>query len=357
MFHANHHKSVPALVVLCALVMGVSPVQAGYKDGNQAASRGDYETARREYLAAALDGNQGAQNNLARLYRQGLGGPTDMEQALRWFRVAAASGQVNAETSLADMYETGDAGTVDYSQAVYWYLRAAVSGFFIAQYSIGSMLEAGRGVKADSVAALAWYILATREHPKETNGHYVAEFDKASQARDELSARLDSRAVASAQAIAIHWTAGHSVEEFRYPQAPGGSPAPSNHETIALRREGGTYVLPASINGRLTLDFTLDSGATDVCIPADVARTLMRTGTLTVGDFLERQTYILADGSALPSQRVRIRSLQIGDLEVRNVVASIVPPKGSLLLGQSFLGRLPSWTVDNRQPALVVARP
>jgi len=337
--------------------MAAPPVRAGYHDGVKAVSQGDYETARREYLVAALDGNQNAQNNLAHLYRQGLGGPTDMGQALRWFRVAAASGQVNAETSLADMYETGDAGTVDYSQAVYWYLRAAVSGFFIAQYSIGSLLEAGRGIKSDSVAALAWYILATREHPRDTNKYYVAEFDKSSKAKEALIARLDVKAVSSAQSIASQWTAGHSVQEFRYSQVAERSSAPSNHETIMLRREGGTYVLPASINGRLTLDFTLDSGATDVCIPADVARTLMRTGTLTAGDFLGRQTYILADGSALPSQQVRIRSLQIGDLEVRNVVASIVPPNGSLLLGQSFLGRLPSWTVDNQQPALLVAKP
>ncbi len=128
----------------------------------------------------------------------------------------------------------------------------------------------------------------------------------------------------------------------------------ADRETIVLRREGGTYVLPTLINGLITLDFTLDSGAADVSIPADVAMTLMRTKTLTSADFLGQQTYQLADGSTLPSQQVRIRSLRIGHIEMNDIVASIVPPNGSLLLGQSFLGRLPSWTIDNRKPALIV---
>jgi clan AA aspartic protease (TIGR02281 family) len=125
---------------------------------------------------------------------------------------------------------------------------------------------------------------------------------------------------------------------------------------IQLRRDAGTYIIAAEINGRITLDFTLDSGASDVTIPADVALTLMRTGTLTEQDFVDRQTYQLADGSTLPSQRVRIRSLKVGGIEMRDVVASVVPAKASLLLGQSFLGRLKSWTIDNSRPALIASQ-
>jgi clan AA aspartic protease (TIGR02281 family) len=334
--------------------MSTLPVWAGYVEGVNAAHRSDYETARREYLTAALDGNPKAQNNLGQLYLKGLGGPVDLKQAFRWFSIAAAAGQVNAQTTLADMYETGKAGTVDYSRALYWYHRAAVSGFFIAQLSFASMLEAGRGINVDHVAALAWYILATRERPSGSNEHYLEEFNLASQARDALSARLDSAAVETAKNLAGQWFPGHSIEEIRYPRITGGEGTSADRETIVLRREGGTYVLPTVINGRITLDFTLDSGAADVSIPADVAMTLMRTKTLTSGDFLGQQTYQLADGSNLPSQQVRIRSLRIGDIEMKDIVASIVPPNGSLLLGQSFLGRLPSWTIDNRQPALIV---
>jgi hypothetical protein len=35
------------------------------------------------------------------------------------------------------------------------------------------------------------------------------------------------------------------------------------------------------------------------------------------------------------------------------VRANVAPVKGSLLLGQSFLGRLKSWSVDNQRHALL----
>jgi tetratricopeptide (TPR) repeat protein len=50
--------------------------------------------------------------------------------------------------------------------------------------------------------------------------------------------------------------------------------------SIPMREEGGTYVVPVLINGAITLDFIVDSGAADVSIPADVVSTLVRTGTL-----------------------------------------------------------------------------
>ena len=319
--------------------------------------QGNYETARREFLAAALDGNPKAQNNLGYLYLKGLGGPADFKQAFAWFSTAAAAGQVNAQTSLADMYETGAAGAVEYSRSLYWYYRAAISGFFIAQFSFGSMLEAGRGTKPDLVAALVWYILSTRNRPSDSNDYYLEEFNKASQARDALSARLNPADITVARNLAEQWVPGRSIEELLNASGGVGDLVPLDHETIVLRREAGTYVLPTVINGRITLDFVLDSGATDVSIPADVAMTLMRTKTLTRDDFLGRKVYQLADGSQLPSQQIRIRSLKIGDIELKDVVASIAPPNGSLLLGQSFLSRLPSWTIDNRQPALMVGKP
>jgi hypothetical protein len=80
-----------------------------------------------------------------------------------------------------------------------------------------------------------------------------------------------------------------------------------------MRIESGTYVVPVLINDAITLDFIVDSRAVDVSIPADVVMTLMRTGTLKDTDFLGEQTYVLADGSTVPSQTFRIRSLKVGN--------------------------------------------
>ena len=91
----------------------------------------------------------------------------------------------------------------------------------------------------------------------------------------------------------------------------------------------------------------------DVSIPYDVVITLM-TGTITRNDFLGSQTYTLADGSHVPSETFRIRSLQVGDREIRDVIGSVAKTEGSLLLGQSFLTRFKSWSIDNERGVLVL---
>ncbi len=125
-------------------------------------------------------------------------------------------------------------------------------------------------------------------------------------------------------------------------------------ESIPLVREHGTLQVPVVINGKILFDFTIDSGATDVSIPANVFFSLTRAGTVSPQDFLDKRLYKLADGSTEFSQRFRIRSLRVGNLELRDVSASVVPSAGSLLLGQSFLSRLKSWSIDNERQVLLI---
>jgi clan AA aspartic protease (TIGR02281 family) len=128
-------------------------------------------------------------------------------------------------------------------------------------------------------------------------------------------------------------------------------------ESVPLIHEHGIFLVPVVINGEITLKFTVDSGAADVSVPADVVSTLQRTGTISKGDFLDSQVYELADGSTHVSRRFQIRSLRIGSLELHNVVASVAPAEGSLLLGQSFLSRLKTWSMDNERHMLVFNEP
>lgn len=124
--------------------------------------------------------------------------------------------------------------------------------------------------------------------------------------------------------------------------------------TIPLQNDHGTYVVPVLINNQITLKFTVDSGAADVVIPKDVISTLIRTGTISNADIREPQEYQLADGSVTISRRVRLHSLRIGGIEIRDVIASVAPQAGSLLLGQSFLSRFASWSIDNGKHILVL---
>jgi predicted aspartyl protease len=125
-------------------------------------------------------------------------------------------------------------------------------------------------------------------------------------------------------------------------------------QEIKMEESGGVYVVPVRFNDTITLDAIVDSGASDVNIPADIVLTLMRTKTVTDQDFLGNQTYILADGSRVPSQQFRIRSLKVGNKTVQNVVASIGSVNGEILLGQSFLSKFKSWSVDNEQHVLLL---
>ncbi len=134
------------------------------------------------------------------------------------------------------------------------------------------------------------------------------------------------------------------------PQAlPSSSPSQSLSSNIPLQEEGGTLVVPVLINNAITLNFVVDSGAADVSIPADVFLTLMRAGTVDDSDFLGSRTYELADGTQVPSQTFRIRVLKVGDLEIDNVTASIGEVTSTLLLGESFLSRFKSWSIDNQR--------
>ncbi len=140
------------------------------------------------------------------------------------------------------------------------------------------------------------------------------------------------------------------------PDPPPSSRSPSANFSIAIpmKREGGTYVVPVLINNAITLDFVVDSGATDVSIPADVVLTLIRTRTLGDTAFIGERTYRLADGSTTTSKTFRLQSLRVGGKTIEGVIGSIAPVQGGLLLGQSFLSRFKSWSIDNSTHSLLL---
>lgn len=128
--------------------------------------------------------------------------------------------------------------------------------------------------------------------------------------------------------------------------------APSTVDEVPLEEDGGIFVVPVQINGAITLRFVVDSGASDVQIPADVFLTLVRTKTIALSDLIGEQTYTLADGSTQEEPRFILRELKVGSYTLRNIPASVSPVSGTLLLGQSFLSRFSQWTLDNQQHAL-----
>jgi len=128
-------------------------------------------------------------------------------------------------------------------------------------------------------------------------------------------------------------------------------------ERIPLRPHGGVYAVAVQINGALTIDFLLDTGAADVIIPADVALTLIRTGTIDTSDFLGSGQYTLADGSIVENTKINLRRLQIGSRVLHNVQGAVGGVESSLLLGQTALRHLEPWRLDTKTGDLVLMDP
>jgi len=103
---------------------------------------------------------------------------------------------------------------------------------------------------------------------------------------------------------------------------------------LALKRNRqGHYVASGSINSQPVV-FMLDTGATDVSIPADIARQL----NLTHGPEAVYQT---ANGPVKVSL-TRLEQVSLGEISLNNIRATINPGYKSkqILLGMSFLKHL-----------------
>ena len=109
---------------------------------------------------------------------------------------------------------------------------------------------------------------------------------------------------------------------------------------------------PAQLAGSTQAYFIVDSGAATVQIPEETVAEMKRNGTLTDADFMGERRFILADGRGMQQRVFRLRSLQIGDRTMENVLATMGAPRSRALLGQSFLRRLNWWKIDNVRNAI-----
>ncbi|MGD8999895.1 MAG: TIGR02281 family clan AA aspartic protease [Granulosicoccaceae bacterium] len=105
------------------------------------------------------------------------------------------------------------------------------------------------------------------------------------------------------------------------------------YSVVLKRNRFGHYVTTGHINGT-EVTFLLDTGASDVSIPAPLADQLgLQRGP--------EQLYSTANG-LITGYLTRVNSIRIGNIELRDVQASINPNNtdNEILLGMSFLRRL-----------------
>jgi hypothetical protein len=141
---------------------------------------------------------------------------------------------------------------------------AAHRGDAAAQYQLALMYLNGDGVPQNNISAHMWFNLSAPQI-----GVIAGSY------RGLVEQSMTREEIARAQEMAI------TCQRSKYKQCG----ELESTRSVSLQRQDGIYVVPVRINDTITLDFIVDSGAADVIIPADVVRTLIRTGAINTTDF------------------------------------------------------------------------
>jgi hypothetical protein len=131
--------------------------------------------------------------------------------------------------------------------------------------------------------------------------------------------------------------------------------APARAAEVQLGESGGIYTVTGQINRSVTLQFLVDPGSAVVLIPRAALRQLVAEGSVTEGDVVGVSIAELADRSLYQTARIRLRELRVGNDVARDVIAAVSPGLSHALLGQSFLRRFASVTIDNRRRTLTLS--
>jgi localization factor PodJL len=159
---------------------------------------------------AAHVGSVPAMFRLAALYEKGDGIKKDLQEARRLYLAAAERGHAKAMHNLGVLFTQGIDGKPDYAAAAQWFLKAASFGVADSQYNLGILFSRGVGVTASLTDAYKWFALSAAQGDKD-----------ASARRDEIAARLDPQALATAELAAQTFVAEPE------PSAASSSPEPA----------------------------------------------------------------------------------------------------------------------------------
>ncbi len=112
----------------------------------------------------------------------------------------------------------------------------------------------------------------------------------------------------------------------------GGIPADRQRAVLAGNTQGH-FVTTGSING-IGVRFLVDTGATVVSMSMEDAK------RLGINYQAGQKTMTMTANGVVPSYRVKLDSVKVGEIDLTNVDGMIVPaPMGVVLLGMSFLNR------------------
>lgn len=273
------------------------------------------------YKLAAEQDHHEAQARLALLNCNGTGVPKNAEECVRLLKLAAEGSVTLAEVNLASRYLTGDGVSTNHREAARLAGMAADKGDPMGQFLLGVCYETGVGVGQSRSEAVRLYRLSAA---------------KGNTGAQKGLARLGEAPEPSETAVRQQ------------------SSAAITSRTVTLRRHGGVLMVPALLNDSVPVDFVVDSGASDVVLPETMLNDLRKAGKFSDVDFTGTQMVKIADGSIVKARTFTLRSLSVSNRVVTNLHASVAPANATALLGQTFLQRFATWSIDNERQVLVL---
>ena len=221
-----------------------------------------------------------------------------------------------------------------------------------AEPTMHQIYEAATTGHLDQAQEMISQVLAN--HPKSAKAHWV---------QAEVYAKANKTNLARAEVLeaerlnpGLTEISAKAVRELKSELGLEGGSGSAGETRIPLLKMSGGLIAPVIINNAIKLNFIVDSGASDVSIPAEVFSNLVRANTVTRADITGTRPYKNADGEVFQSQTFIIRSLKLGNIEAPNVQAKVSPSNAPPLLGQSFLKRFKSWSIDNATQELILQR-
>jgi clan AA aspartic protease (TIGR02281 family) len=98
----------------------------------------------------------------------------------------------------------------------------------------------------------------------------------------------------------------------------------------------------------------IDSGASMVAMSQSDAEPLLKRGLIGPGDYRREQLFETANGTMVTAKVYDLHLVKVGNREIDDVPVSIYPGNGPRLLGQTFLKRFKSWSIDNGRRVLML---
>ena len=118
-------------------------------------------------------------------------------------------------------------------------------------------------------------------------------------------------------------------------------------ERIKMTYENGVYTMPCEVNG-LRMNFIFDTGASSVCISPTEFLFMVKNGYINEKDLDKGYTLTqVANGDIEENMVINLKEVKVGSKKIKNIRAVVSNSiNAPLLLGQSVIRRLGSWTLE-----------